>query len=246
MRPFLFFGAVLATMTGVFAGEQRLSSGETRVSLLELYTSEGCSSCPPAERWLGTLREAPGLWHDFVPIAFHVNYWDQLGWPDRFATREFTQREQAYAAAWGSASVYTPCFVRDGVEWRADSRPPAASSEKAGVLTLILAGDHGRVEFTPPSPRAKQTLELHLALLGGGLASRVTAGENHGSTLRHEFVALTLETHALALTSEGAYRADFLLPHSKITDVSRQALAVWITRQGELIPLQAAGGWIAP
>src|SRR4051812_20605432 len=125
MRPFLF--SVIAVCTAVSisaAAEQRFTSGSNRVSLIELYTSEGCSSCPPAERWLGSLRDAPGLWRDFVPVALHVNYWDRLGWPDRFATREFTQREYAYAAKWDGSSVYTPCVVRDGAEWRHDARAP--------------------------------------------------------------------------------------------------------------------------
>src|SRR5689334_8314649 len=103
MRPF-FFSVGLACC-GVAAtchgGDKHFTSGETQVALLELFTSEGCSSCPPAERWLGALRDAPGLWRDFVPIAFHVNYWDRLGWPDRFASREATQRQHAYAAVWG-------------------------------------------------------------------------------------------------------------------------------------------------
>ena len=88
------------------------SSGrKPALNLLELYSSEGCSSCPPAEAWLGNLRETPGLWRDFVPVAFHVNYWDRLGWPDRFASKAFTDREYVYASAWGSGTVYTPCFV---------------------------------------------------------------------------------------------------------------------------------------
>src|SRR5262249_21741196 len=86
--------AFAVTMSGLRAAEpQRFESGPTRVALIELYTSEGCSSCPPAEKWLGTLRDDNGLWKTFVPVAWHVNYWDKLGWPDRFASREGTQRE---------------------------------------------------------------------------------------------------------------------------------------------------------
>src|ERR1700733_854948 len=89
----------------------RFESGPSQVSLLELYTSEGCSSCPPAEAWLSALSQSPELWKAVVPVAFHVDYWDNLGWKDWFSSREFTQRQRRYAANWGSGSVYTPAFI---------------------------------------------------------------------------------------------------------------------------------------
>src|SRR6478609_8524746 len=100
------------------AAARHLESGTTQTTLLELYSSEGCSSCPPAEAWMASLRDAPGLWRDFVPVVFHVAYWDRLGWRDRFASEQFTQRQYAYAARWRSDSVYTPEFVANGEQWR--------------------------------------------------------------------------------------------------------------------------------
>jgi len=100
------------------AGDIVLQSGPARASLLELYTSEGCSSCPPAEAWLSRLRDDARLWKEIVPVAFHVDYWDNLGWKDRFASAAFTARQRDYAARWNSGSVYTPGFVLDGQEWR--------------------------------------------------------------------------------------------------------------------------------
>ncbi|MGH7869893.1 MAG: DUF1223 domain-containing protein, partial [Candidatus Dormibacteraceae bacterium] len=85
-------------------------SAATQTALLELFTSEGCSSCPPAERWLTGLKDSPRLWEAFVPVAFHVDDWDRLGWPDRWASKEFSDRQRAYAASWGSASLYTPAL----------------------------------------------------------------------------------------------------------------------------------------
>src|SRR5262249_16012523 len=76
-------------------------SCEMQSQLLELFTLEGCSSCPPAEKWLSALKSSSYLWKKAVPIAFHVDYWDHLGWRDRFAKPEFTSRQQRYAAAWG-------------------------------------------------------------------------------------------------------------------------------------------------
>jgi hypothetical protein len=181
-----------------------------------------------------------------VPLAFHVNYWDRLGWPDRFASRDATQREYAHAAAWKSASVYTPCFVRDGIEWRTNAKTLEATKEKAGVLSLVLANnDVCRVEYAPTKPVAGEKLDVHVALLGGGLSSRLTAGENRGETLRHEFVVLAFETNALhAGPAGGGYAVECSLPRAKIVDVPRLAVATWVTRRGELQPMQATGGWL--
>ncbi|MFI5358060.1 MAG: DUF1223 domain-containing protein [Opitutales bacterium] len=213
----------------------RFASGPTQTALIELFTSEGCSSCPPAERWLATLRDAPGLWHDFVPVAFHVDYWNRLGWPDRFSTREFTQRQYDYAAAWGGSSVYTPCLVRDGAE-QGGTRLPTPSGIAAGRLTVSYDGTTLHSGFSLAAPRAGETFEIHAAILGGGITSRVTAGENSGETLHHEFIALALVHAPLG--------RDLTLPVPKVAGVARHALAVWVTRPGELAALQATGGWI--
>ncbi|MEN9676720.1 MAG: hypothetical protein RIS76_2616 [Verrucomicrobiota bacterium] len=108
--------------------------------MIELFTSEGCSSCPPAEKWLGSLGDQPGLWRDFVPVAFHVDYWDGLGWADRFASVENTRRQERYATHWRNRGVYTPGFVLNGTEWREWGRlpqPGQASAPDAGVLEVV-------------------------------------------------------------------------------------------------------------
>ena len=233
MRPFLLLGfAAVAVLRGE---PVRLESGPAQTNLIELYTSEGCSSCPPAERWLGGLREAPGLWRDFVPVAFHVDYWNRLGWPDRFSTTEFTRRQYAYAAAWDHGSVYTPCFARNGAEWPGD-RSLVPSGGEAGRLTADYDGRTLRARFLPAHPRPGDTFEIHAVILGSGIVSRVTAGENQGETLHHEFIALSLVQAALG--------NDLELPIPKISGVPRHALAVWVTRRGALAALQATGGWL--
>jgi|SRR5579884_1159311 len=242
MRPFLFFVLAAAALTAR-AEPRRFASGPRQTALIELYTSEGCSSCPPAERWLAGLRHDPGLWSDFVPVAFHVNYWDNLGWTDRFASRPFTERQYALAAGWGSGSVYTPCFVRNGAEWHPSDRTPA-EDRTTGVLAVTVDPESGacRVEFSP-SEKMSVDYEAHVALLGGGFVSRVTAGENEGETLRHEFVALALAD--APMKSDGANAAvEIKLPESQTEGADRRAVAVWITHRGKLAPLQAAGGWV--
>jgi hypothetical protein len=236
-------GLLLMAAVVVRAEPMRFASGARQTALVELYTSEGCSSCPPAERWLAGLRDEPGLWHDFVPVAFHVNYWDNLGWPDRFASRQFTQRQYALADSWGGGSVYTPCFVRDGAEWHPSSAP-AASDKIAGLLAVNYdpASGHCRVKFLRPE-NSPGSYEVHVALLGGGLSSKVTAGENEGETLPHEFVALVL-VDAPMQSDGAAATAELTLPQSEIQNSARRALAAWVTRRGELAPVQATGGWV--
>ncbi|MCX6951762.1 MAG: DUF1223 domain-containing protein [Verrucomicrobia bacterium] len=248
MRPFFVFSAAFALGAGLLpvraAEPIQFASGPARVSLIELYTSEGCSSCPPAERWLGKLRDAPGLWRDFVPVAFHVDYWNRLGWPDRFSSKEFTQREYAYAAAWNSESVYTPCFVRDGTEWRAREVPRASGAGEAGMLTVSYDVAKGglRADFVPAptagdGPRKTETtFEVHAAILGAGIVSKVTSGENRGETLGHEFIALAL--------AHGVPGREIALAVPTVAGVPRHALAVWVTRKESLVPVQATGGWL--
>jgi hypothetical protein len=227
---------------------ERFANGPARATFIELYTSEGCSSCPPADQWLGELRGNPGLWTEFVPVEFHVNYWDSLGWKDRLSTASFTARQYAYASSWG-ADPYTPCFARNGVEWKPSWGGPAGVAAPMGVLSVDI-GDDGdcRVEFRPgPAARAyiEGSFEVHVALLGGGISSKVTDGENHGKTLKHEFVVLGLEDQVL-LSQAGspALRATVPLPRPIATGAARYALAAWVTRHGELEPLQATGGWL--
>lgn len=234
---------VLGGGVPAWGGPVSFSSGPSHVALIELYTSEGCSSCPPAERWLGALRDDPRLWKEFVPVAFHVNYWDYIGWKDRFAAKLFTDRQYAIAHGWRSSQVYTPCFVRDGMEWR--SRDLATHELRdAGELVVERSADaHVTVAFNPASTLAGNSFDAFCALLGGSVISDVRAGENAGRKLAHEFVALRLASVPLAF-ERGQWRAELPLPIEQDEGIRRHALAVWITRRGELASVQAAGGWL--
>jgi hypothetical protein len=240
--------AVLTVVIGLaigrlFASEsQRFESGETQTTLLELFTSEGCSSCPPAEKWLTGLKSNQELWKKIVPIAFHVNYWDHLGWRDRFAKPEFTSRQQHYAATWGADSVYTPAFVVNGKEWRdwfGGNLAPATSS-KVGVFRLSLDTDGTVNASFTPEKRQPRALTLNIALLGNDIESNVRRGENTGRKLRHDFVVLHLTR--VDLTNESnTWHGSVLLPmHSG--DDRPSALAAWIAENETF--LQATGGWL--
>ncbi len=239
MRQYLFSLLMLAALPSLVSAETNFTSKPTRTHLLELFTSEGCSSCPPAESWLSKLKDAPGLWTDFVPLAFHVDYWDRLGWRDPFAAKAWTARQYRYSASWKSTSVYTPGFVLDGREWR-NNGLPAASSETPGVLKITLHGSDRVTANFQPTKADSRSFEVHVARLGFDVKINVKAGENSGRQLQHDFVVLALADAKLA---DG--QAEVNLPAGPAAP-GRQAIAAWITEVGGVEPLQAVGGWSQP
>lgn len=217
-------------------------SGETQTSLIELFTSEGCSSCPPAEKWISGLKSSPDLWKKTVPVAYHVDYWDHLGWRDRFAKREFTQKQQRYSATWGGNSVYTPGFVVNGKEWRGwfASGAPRPQSNKVGVLRVTINND-GKLKATfAPETMHPRALALNVVLLGNDLESDVKRGENSGRKLRHDFVVLDLLKIDMSNESN-RWTGSVALPKPSGDDKT-SALAAWITENET--PIQATGGWL--
>jgi hypothetical protein len=241
-------GVLASAVQAASASETVARSGPAQVALIELFTSESCSSCPPAEKWLAELRNDAGLWKNFVPVAFHVNYWDHLGWRDALAAKAFTDREYAYADAWRTSSVYTPCFVRNGQEWRPrESTREERGAKDAGVLTLRWQRETNtcRVEFAPGADAGKTSkFEVSITLLGGGIVSAVRKGENAGRELRHEFVVLRRETAALTHDANGGWTANVSVAPRADIAAPRHAIAAWVNARGHLAPLQAAGGWI--
>jgi len=227
----------------VFASDPKtFESSETQSSLIELFTSERCSSCPPAEKWMSGLKSSQDLWKKTVPIAFHVDYWDRLGWRDRFAKSEFTSRQQHYAAAWGGDSVYTPAFVVDGKEWRGwfGGNAVPTTSTKVGVLRVSL-GDDGTLSATfVPETIQPRALALNVALLGNDLESDVKRGENSGRKLHHDFVVLDLIKIDMANESN-RWTGSVAVPMRSGND-KPSALAAWITENAT--PIQATGGWL--
>lgn len=240
LTAILQWGAVHAGDNQVFI------SRHERVPLIELYTSEGCSSCPPADRWLSALRDESGLWRDFVPIALHVDYWDYIGWRDRFAHADFSRRQKTHVAEGGARFAYTPGFFVDGAEWRgAGLHELPTSGIDAGILSARVDGDTVAVRFSPAdashSPD-QSSLVVHVAILGMDLTTRVRAGENAGRELRHDFVALGVASAPLERRDE-QHRAVLSLPAAS-QPADRTALVVWVSRIDRQVPLQSVGGFL--
>ena len=243
----LFSLAIFLSSPSAIRAERTFQSGPSKTSLIELYTSEGCSSCPPAEEWLSDLRNDAGLWSKFVPIAFHVVYWDKLGWRDAFASKKFTERQYAYASAWTSGSVYTPCLVNDGREWqrRGSSVELDKKAPPPGPLRLTSQNDTlWNAEFVPSPQTSSGPFDLCIAQLGGDISVAVRAGENAGKKLRHDFVAFEWVTVPLEEQADQRFLAKATLTQSPPAGVGRRAIAAWVVKRGELAPLQAVGGWL--
>jgi len=226
--------ALACALLPVAAQAQAPQSCEARASaqppaVVELYTSEGCSSCPPADRWLSTLKGRS----DVIALAFHVNYWDRLGWPDRFATPAITERQHQQAQSSGSSYVYTPQVVLNGRDWRHWSGSVPARLPVSNVaLTLKRDGNTVTASVGPGSDR----LAGFWAVLEDGHSSRVKAGENAGETLKHDHVVTLYKPVEAWAARESTRSLTLALPAASAT--ARRVVFV-VTDAASQRPLQA-------
>jgi hypothetical protein len=197
---------VAAPTAGAPGSICRAVSPPYTVALVELYTSQGCSSCPPADRWLSKLQGGPAPLRA-VPLALHVGYWDYIGWKDPFARREFNDRQRRLATHNGSGTVYTPeVFVgaSELADWGSpnrvaaalaavNARPPQASIELqahwvAATAGSVPAAQQLAVQVHWSADRSARDPQLLLAVKRGGYLTDVQAGENRGEQLRNDHV----------------------------------------------------------
>lgn len=191
------FASGLATAAGAVCTAR---SPAHRMALVELYSSEGCNSCPPADDWLSQWKNS-GATQGIVPLALHVDYWNSLGWTDRFSQHRFTERQQTLTDLAGGHVLYTPEIFVAGRELRDWSRPDSFQS-RIGKLVAEPAQAHIALQLTPQAKgafdvdaqfasnaaQAAGSLNGYLAVYENSLTSHVGAGENSGVTLHHERV----------------------------------------------------------
>jgi hypothetical protein len=228
----------MLTSISVYAEEITLSSSQQQTFLIELYTSEGCNSCPPAEEYLNGLKQHQDLWHVYVPVAFHVDYWDYLGWRDPYADAAHAKRQSWYAEQRNLRTVYTPAFVVNGKAWRLGwfNRELPKNGNPGGELMVTINGKHLTASYASVSPSAEK-LTLNIAILGMGLVSHIETGENAGRSARHEFVVVGYKT----INSNNGHWATSL-PTLHYEAAKQYAIAVWVNRVNDPTPLQAVGG----
>lgn len=231
---------------------QQLSarSGPQTVALLELYTSEGCNSCPPADILVRSLA-AKGLTPDrVVSLGLHVDYWDALGWPDRFAQAHFTQRQREIAARHRTRTIYTPQLVLHG---RAVSTWAALAAEVQRINQMKARADLS-LEVITQAPQALEVVaqavvleatarphtQMYLALYENHLTSVVAAGENAGHTLRHDYVVRQW-LGPLAIDPQGTARLQQTLSLQRDWKMSDLGLVVFVQQRqtGEVLQVLA-------
>jgi hypothetical protein len=248
-QKFLFFTTIMlfsnSGSTFVAAGnfsKVTFESTEKQTALIELYTSEGCSSCPPAENWVGKLRNDPQLWKKYIPVAFHVDYWNYLGWTDKFSSPENTKRQRSYARQWNNQNIYTPELVFNGMEWQNwnGSKVPEATVNNAGILKAELQTD-GEILISYKTGKNK-SWQANIALLGLDVHSDIKAGENQGLSINHQFTVLRHQKIFLKNT-QGIFQGKINISGLE-NFTGNNALAVWINQKDDITPVQAAGGMI--
>lgn len=200
--------------------------------LLELFTSEGCDSCPPADRWLSTLRTGDNL----NIMAWHVDYWDKLGWKDRFALPEAAQRQARLLRALGSRNAYTPQTMVQGVSIY---HQPAANVERK-LATLSPQPSPIRLQISQVQhmkgvlkvdlntlAMASGAYQTYVALIENKLTSTVTAGENKGVTLKHDHVVRAWAGfgNGIAKDKNVSYSQTLSIPKDAVP--SQLSLVVW-------------------
>jgi hypothetical protein len=201
MRTFLAFLGVLMALPAS-AAPCTAQSGAQTTALVELYTSEGCDSCPPADRWLSSLGARGYVPEKVVPLSLHVDYWDYIGWKDPFAKPAFSGRQRKLTQLQRLAFVYTPQVMLQGQDFRGWRGP----GFDAAVARINGERARARLALTIESLRRDgMTVEARAGLLDGAhqkdaalylagyenrLSSAVTAGENRGHALKHDYVVL--------------------------------------------------------
>ena len=216
-KALLALSLVNLAIQPAIAAECSAKSGVETVPLLELYTSEGCSSCPPADKWMSSIKA-----DKVTPLAFHVDYWDYIGWKDRFSKAEYSDRQRKTAAFGGAGFVYTPQFVMNGRDFKGwdDSRLSQSVEEsqklasRANLSLNVVTAANGDITLKSSAQAVKpsdaKTSDIFVAIYENKLVSQVKAGENSGSTLKHDYVVREF-FGAYQLSNQNEFSKNFIL-----------------------------------
>jgi len=205
--------------------------------VVELFTSEGCSSCPPADALLSRLKQQ-GQLHgvEIIPLGFHVDYWNYLGWKDRFSSHAYSQRQEQYAYAFSISGPYTPQMVIDGQKefvGSDSSRAGDAIADEAArpqTADVQLAwAEPGKLQVHVTAP-ASVAGEVRLAITEDNLVSNVGSGENGGRTLRH--AAVVREFRTLGKLTNGEFKTEEAVSNAKDWKLNDLRYVVFV-QQGE-------------
>jgi hypothetical protein len=215
--------AFVVALIAIGVGSPHSRAAAPTPVLVELFTSEGCSSCPPADDLLGRLLAAQPIESArIVALGEHVDYWDELGWKDRFSSPAFTTRQQIYATRLRNDGAYTPQLVIDG---RAECVGSDAASARRAILSAATAA-HGTIEIDVARPfqgrvtisafslpqKPTDRAEIVMAITEDHLRTDVTRGENHGRTLSHVAVVRRMTTVGEAVGAAAVAESAIVIP----------------------------------
>lgn len=249
LQTLLIFSLLLVISTSKVAYSQQISSTETQPLFIELYSSQGCSSCPPAEEWLNkfaTKESKIKLWKDIIPINFHVDYWDYLGWQDPFADSRFSARQWQYVQHKHVKQVATPAFIVNGKNWHGwfnGDNLLIKRTPNNNKLSANIELDSITVKYAPAITNAT-SLTFHIALLGFNQKTKVVQGENHGRYLTHDFVVIGYQEGRLKKHLD-QYQQTVALNKPEKFHSDKQAIVVWVSEENNPKPIRVIADWLA-
>ena len=249
MKVLLFFG--IALITGTFAAclstvSQNVGAADIPVSvntepsgirqpvLVELYTSEGCSSCPPADRLLTSLQN-----DDVIALEFHVDYWDSSAWRDPFSSNAYTKRQENYSRALGLDSTYTPQMIVDGRhEFVGSNRSKAtetiakSGSDAKTAIDLTTTGEKLNVKIDGLKDHTDAA--VYLAATETKLTTRVGGGENSGSTLDHSSVVREFMPIGMIKKGDAGFQIEYPKPQNAKWKIDNLHYVVFVQEKSSL------------
>jgi hypothetical protein len=231
---------VASVPTAMAAATCSAASGPHVMPLVELFTSEGCDSCPPADRWLSAQFPAARPEPPALALSYHVDYWDRLGWRDRFASAQFTQRQYDEMRANGATFVYTPQVLVQGHDapgWKQGRVAPTLDAARRDPARATIGLDMAvtpdalavRARVLVGDAALRKRAALWLAYADSGHATDVAAGENRGVRLTHDHVVRSLQG-PFALDANGAAARDVVMPTPR--DPGRLPVVVAFVQDG--------------
>ncbi len=229
----LFIGCVL--IFGAFIFKPAPGKAQRKAVVVELFTSEGCSSCPPADELLSRINgqeSANGA--TIIPLGFHVDYWNYLGWQDRFSSAAYSERQQQYAQRFRIGGPYTPQMVVDGSSefvgnssGRAQTTIAEAATHPQEADIQLSAAESGKVRIEAKLAGGSGAApDVMLAITEDNLSTRVGSGENGGRVLRH--AAVVREFRRLGRLQNGSFEQDLTLHRDKDWNPANLHLVVFV------------------
>ena len=210
LQSILLLAVVILLGAFIFKPAAAPPPAKRKTVVVELFTSEGCSSCPPADALLSRMgQQASSNGAEIIPLGFHVDYWDHQGWRDRFSSHAYTERQEQYASRFKIEGPYTPQMVVDGAtefvgndSSRAQQAVAEAAAEPEQAVISLLGTEPGRIKVRVTSS-SLEPADVLLAITEDNLMSKVGAGENDGRELHHS--AVVRELRVLGQMKDGRF-----------------------------------------